>query len=511
MKTHIRDISLAALSGILTALAFPKLSLFFLGWISLLPLLFVLRRREGGRGFFLGWCAGFSFHLVLLYWIQDVPAHYGGLSWGFSALIFILFAAFLGLIWGMVAGLHCLIQKGFPRGAYLITAFIWISGEFLVSHLLTGFPWGLLGYTQYRNLAFIQASTLAGVYGLSLLLVLFQSCFVLSMDTKKRTPFLAALGLILAVHLGGWLALDVSPLSGRSFLGAVVQGNIQPEVDFTRLTDAENAALFQQHLDLSRTAVDRGASLIAWPELSVPLCFSCSHPYYQGLSQELFRFARETDCSLLLGTNETAYVGNEPKYYNTAVHLDPQGGISFYHKRHLVPFGEYTPYPKVFSFIANFTHAIGALTPGDALVLHSFSGTEYATPICYEIIFPDMVRRFVRQGARFLVTITNDGWYGRSWAPHQHFAMAVMRAVETRRYLMRSATTGISGIIDPFGRILQRSRLNTVDVLSDTITPLEGNTLYVRFGNWLCWTSLTLTGLFLIVAVITFRRQRHDR
>jgi apolipoprotein N-acyltransferase len=212
-----------------------------------------------------------------------------------------------------------------------------------------------------------------------------------------------------------------------------------------------------------------------------------------------------------LGTNETAYVAEEPKYFNTAAHLDPQGGLSFYHKRHLVPFGEYTPYEKVFSFITNFTHAIGALTPGDTPVLHNFSGMEYATPICYEIIFPDLVRRFVKSGARFLVTITNDGWYGKSWAPYQHFGMAVVRAVETRRYLMRSATTGVSGIIDPYGRIIRRSELDTQDVLWGDITPLDGITPYVRFGNWLCWVSLTLTGILLILAVIKIRRRHHER
>ena len=408
----------------------------------------------------------------------------------------------------MFAGLFCLLQKGFPRGAFILGVFIWVSGEFLLSHLLTGFPWGLLGYTQYKNLGFIQVSALTGVYGLSLLLLLFQSCFVLSMDTKKRSPFLTALALILAVHLGGWLALKPSPRSGETFRGAVIQGNIQPEVDFTRLTERETAALFRRHLDLSREAVGQGAGLIAWAELSVPLCFSCSHPYYQRLSQELFRFTRDTGCSLLLGTNETAYIQDEPLYYNTAAHLDPRGGLSFYYKRHLVPFGEYTPYEKVFSFITNFTHAIGTLTPGETPVLHNFSGTAYATPICYEIIFPDLVRRFVRQGARFLVTITNDGWYGRSWAPYQHFAMAVLRAVETRRYVMRSATTGISGIIDPYGRIMQQTRLNSEAVVWEDITPLSGTTLYVRFGNWLCWLSLTLTGLFLILAVIFSRRRR---
>jgi len=511
LNRHIRETALALLSGILTALAFPKLGLFFLGWISLIPLLYVLSSKKPGRGFFLSWCGGFGFYLILLYWIQDVPAHYGGLPWSLSTLIFVLFAAFLALLWGIFGTVFCRLRAVFPRGAFMLAAFLWVALEYILTHALTGFPWGLLGNSQYRNLLFIQVAALTGVYGLSFLLVLFQSGFVFSIVSRRRGPFFAVLGLILLVHSGGWLTLQNKvPETSETFTGAVIQGNVQPEVEFTLDNQDETYSLFQKHLDLSRQACSQGARLVIWSELSVPLCFSCGNAYYTRFTRALKAFAREQDCTMLLGTNENAYAQEGGlKFYNTAVNLKPDTELSFYYKIHLVPFGEYTPYKFLFSFIANFTHSIGELTPGGSYVLHDFEGLPYGSPICYEIIFPEFARTFVKKGARFLVTITNDGWYGRSWAPYQHFGIAALRAVETRRFLLRCATTGISGVVDPYGRILSRSLLNTEAVLTGRITPLSVETFYVRYGDWLAWLSLTLSGVFLILAMIL--KRRHDK
>ena len=176
--------------------------------------------------------------------------------------------------------------------------------------------------------------------------------------------------------------------------------------------------------------------------------------------------------------------------------------MTHYYKRHLVPFGEYTPYKKIFFFIEKMTHAIGDITPGTQYSLHRFKNVRFGSPICFEIIFPDLVRRFVKKGANFLVTITNDGWYGKSAAPYQHFSIAVLRAVENRRYLLRAATTGISGVIDPYGRILSRSELMSRTYLTGNITPRYKLTFYSKHGDILPFCSLTLTVIFLILALV---------
>jgi len=198
-------------------------------------------------------------------------------------------------------------------------------------------------------------------------------------------------------------------------------------------------------------------------------------------------------------------------YHNTALCLSPDLSTSHYYKMHLVPFGEYTPYKKIFSFIEKMTHAIGEISPGTQYKLHPFKSLKFGSPICYEIIFPNLVRKFAKKGAGFLVTITNDGWYGRSSAPYQHFSMAVLRSVENRRYLLRAATTGISGIIDPYGRILSKSKLMTQTHLTEVITPSKTLTFYTKFGDVLSFLSLTLTPVFIILAVVKKRNERKRR
>jgi apolipoprotein N-acyltransferase len=492
---------LACLSGALTALSFPKFNLFFLAWVCLVPLFFSLYKKKPGRSFLLGFSAGFVYYAILLYWIPSVPAHYGNLSSILSLLIYLLLVTLMALSWAGFALVFGTLRSSFPWLSFILAPFIWVGFEYIFTFFLTGFPWGLLGYSQVKNLAFLQTASVAGVYGLSFMLVLFQSFFFLSIKGRKRGPFFFALGAVLAVHLAGFLSLRAPAPSKDTFKAAVLQGNVSSDIYWDRISAIEIEGLFKQHLDLSRRAHLEGAKLIIWPEFSVPLCFSCEQPLYRSFKATLFQFVRETKCTLLLGTNETASQGGELRYFNTALCLSPDLSMTEYYKMHLVPFGEYTPYKRIFSFIESVTHAIGDVTPGKEHVLHSFEGKKFGSPICYEIIFPKLVRKFTEKGAEFLVTITNDGWYGTSPAPYQHFLIAVFRAVENRRFLLRAATTGISGIVDPYGRILSRSKLMTQTYLTGNITPLKKLSFYARCGDVLPVLSLTLAGIFFILAL----------
>jgi apolipoprotein N-acyltransferase len=365
-----------------------------------------------------------------------------------------------------------------------------------------------LGYSQSFNLWFLQFASLAGVYGLSFLIVLFQSLFVFSMLHKRRAPFFLALILVVLVHISGWLIMRSTPSMENSFQASVIQGNVSSDIRWEQLPDSRARHIFSQHLNMSSLAHSQGSDLVIWPEFSVPLCFSCPGYLYPEFKEELSRFSRETGTTLLLGTTETSFVQQLPRYHNSSLCLHPDSSMSLYHKMHLVPFGEYIPYKHIFFFIEKMTQAIGGLTPGKEYVLHEFEEKKFGTPICYEIIFPSLVRKFVKKGAVFLVTITNDGWYGVSSAPYQHFAIAVVRAVENRRFLLRSATTGISGIVDPYGRIIERSELMTQTYLTGNIAPQDTITLYTRFGDFAPLTGLTLSCLFLILAWV--RREKND-
>jgi apolipoprotein N-acyltransferase len=507
-KLRWPDILLVVASGALTALSFPKFNLSFLAWISLIPLLFALLNKSPRQSFLLGLIGGISFNAILIDWIPDVPSHYGNLSVGMSFLIFLVFVLYLALYWALFAWLFARVHRTYPRLIFLMVPFIWVSLEYILSHLLTGFPWGLLGYTQYRNLWFLQLTSLLGIYGISFMLVLFQSMFVISMVSRRRTPFFLALMLMIIVHLAGWSVMHPSPETRESFEAAVIQGNVSSDIDWSRIPDRQEWDLFESHMTLSSEAYHSGASLIVWPEFTVPLCFSCPFGIYPEFKARLIQFVRESRCTLLLGTSETTFSEGDVRYLNTALCLHPDLSISEYYKMHLVPFGEYIPYKKVFFFIEKLTQAIGEISPGKKFVLHQFEGNKFGSPICFEIIFPDLVRKFVKKGADFLVTITNDGWYGNSSAPYQHFAIAVVRAVENRRFLLRAATTGISGIIDPYGRILSRSEMMTQTFLTAAISPMEILTPYTRWGDFFSLACLTLSAIFLILALVLKKNGR---
>jgi apolipoprotein N-acyltransferase len=502
LKTRWIHILLVVIAGVLTALSFPKFNLSFLCWISLIPLFFALHDKTAKQSFLLGFIGGIAFNAILIYWIPAVPAHYGNLSIGMSLLIYLVFVFYLALFWAFFSWFFAKIQRVFPKLVFILAPFLWIGFEYILTHLLTGFPWGLLGYSQHKNIWFLQLSSLTGIYGLSFILVLFQSLFVYSMIHKRRTPFFLGLILVVLLHFGGWIIMKDNPSMEESFQASVLQGNVSSEIQWDQVSDVQMRDMFNQHLDLSNEAYKQGSRLIIWPEFSVPLCFSCSHSIYPEFKFQLSRFAQEFGATLLLGTNETVLSHERPHYYNTALCLHPDLSVSEYHKIHLVPFGEYTPYKKVFFFIEKMTQAIGELSPGDTFVLHQFEGKKFGTPICYEIIFPNLVRQFVRKGADFLVTITNDSWYGESSAPFQHFAIAVVRAVENRRFLLRAATTGVTGIIDPYGRILSKTEMMMQTYLTGTISPMGVLTPYTRYGDFFPVTSLTLSVLLFILALV---------
>ena len=209
---------LCLLSGALTALAFPKFGLSFLAWVSLIPLFFALLKRRALPPFWLGGLAGLVYYGVLLYWIPAVPAHYGGMPFWLCIVIYLALAGFLALYWGLFAFLFARISRAYPTGAFLLAPFLWVAMEYLMTYVFTGFPWGILGTSQYRDLPFIQVASLAGVYGVSFLLVFLQSAFVLAMTRRRKGPFFAALGLLV---LAVTSFFSVFPLPGRQPLQEV--------------------------------------------------------------------------------------------------------------------------------------------------------------------------------------------------------------------------------------------------------------------------------------------------
>jgi apolipoprotein N-acyltransferase len=284
---------------------------------------------------------------------------------------------------------------------------------------------------------------------------------------------------------------------GQSIRIGIVQGNVDQG---QRWDPAHATAIFQEHVKESRQALDEGAGLVVWPESSTPFMFE-EDPVG---AEQVRMLARQSGVPILFGSDQIEWqtVDNRripDKYFNSAFLVRADGSTDgVYRKMHLVPFGEYVPLQSLLFFAAPLTREVGTFSPGLAPTLLNVRGHPVSVAICYEVVYPSLVRRFVVGGSELLTTITNDAWFGQTSAPYQHFEQASMRAIEEGRYLVRAANTGISGIVDPYGRVLDRTGLFRAAVLVGDVRFLRTSTFYARHGDLVAYVAAGLTILLLV-------------
>jgi apolipoprotein N-acyltransferase len=373
---------------------------------------------------------------------------------------------------------------------------LWTALEFLRTYLFSGFPWALLGYTQYRQATIRLLASAVGVYGISALLILVNGTvaglLIWSLYRRggagpRRGPLLslglASVAVLATVGYGRAIWRD--PTGGIPIRIGLLQGNIDQSLKWDRNYQTATLGIYERLVQ--RTATEKPA-LIVWPETAIPF-FLRREP---ELSPRVFRLVAETGIPMLTGSPD---VGQDGLLYNAAFLLGSDGRIrGRYDKRHLVPFGEYVPLQRIFFFLDKLVVGIGDFGRGRTATVFSLNGTRFSVMICYEVIFPEEVREFVRAGAEFLVNITNDAWFGRSGAPTQHLAMAAMRAAENGTYLVRAANSGITAVIAPTGEILAATGLFTEAALVETIRARTAETPYTRYGDILAWVCLVYLG-----------------
>jgi apolipoprotein N-acyltransferase len=498
---------LPLLSGILLALSFPKFGSSAVAWIALVPLLVQLadpRRRSSGpwRSFASGLTCGVGYFAGTVYWTSGVMATYGGISAPVAVALAALLVAFLSLFPAIFALAQARLVGHFGSNALLLAPAVWIATELGRTVVFGGFPWALVGYSQASVLPIAQTASLAGVYGLSGLVVLSSAAFTMAIIRTGRTRWmpLAVTGAFVAAA-ASWGAARIAngnlTHDGAALRVGLIQGNVPQDRKWDPSYEGE---ILWRYLEATREAADRGARLIIWPESATPF-------YYQeSVKSEAIRvLARERDVWILLGSDELAR-DNPAVSYNSAFLIRPDGWTAgVYRKVQLVPFGEYVPFRRLLFFARPLVEAVSDFSPGEAPVLLPFDGHALSTAICYEVVYPALIRSGVRQGSTLLTTITNDAWFGRSSAPYQHFEMAAMRAIEQGRYLARSANTGISGIVDPYGRVLMASDLFVPRVLVGDVRLTGHPTVYARIGDAPAYASVLVT---LIALVATRRRAR---
>ena len=496
-----RSLALAVLSGLLLTASFPSIGYSFLAWFSLVPFLFALRGLSVRSGLLLSFVVGLVFFCGTIYWVTNSLHVYGHMPLLPATIITLLLCIILALFIAPFGAAIIHVRTTRPGIVFLAAPALWVTMEFARTHLFSGFPWVLAGYSQYRTLPLIQAADLAGVYGVSFVIVLVNVAIEeLISDRKRFAPPLTAAVVLIAVLGYGYHRLNENIVPGGINI-TVVQGNIEQDRKWDPAYQNEVIATYKR---LTRKAVEQKSDLFIWPETAAPFYFEGVDAPYPALTDDLRRFVRSTRTPLLIGSPTYEKKDGRHLLKNSAFLLDRDGMTkSVYHKMHLVPFGEYVPLKSsLLFFVEKMVQPDGDFQRGTeytVMKVRLLTGEDVVmgTVICYEIIFPDLVRRFVNEGATVMTTITNDAWFGRTGAPYQHFSMAVFRAVENRVPIVRAANTGISGFIDAKGRILGSSGIFTEAVFTRSLAPGATKTFYTRFGDVFSW--LCILGTFLAV------------
>ena len=554
---------LVLFSASLQIAVFPLPDLYFLCWVAVAPLLVALLRarepdtlqlRAGvrllparpGQAFLLAYCCGVLWYAGTCYWIYNTMRQYGGVGTAAAIGLLILFCLYLAIYHGVFGLLIGLLVNTAPvprpagaqsgradpagtnpssRRVLLLAPFAWVAVE-LARTRITGFPWDLLGITQVDNIPLARISTVTGVYGLSFEIMVVNTALAAAFVIRgergqpgKRKPLLlATVAAIAVLQAGRWIVPPPLPASQSARL---VQQNVPilQGGDWTKeyfegtLRDLTWVSLNNPALNNSGSnTADQDQSkpsfsplppphlgLIVWPESPAP--FYTTDPAFREAVSNL---AREARAWMLVGSLGIRNAGETPEHatqlFNSASLVSPGGEwVSRYDKMHLVPFGEYVPFKRVFGFAGGLTKEVGDFSPGTSRAPLQAGDAKLGVFICYESIFPDEIRQLAANGAQVLVNVSNDGWYGDSGAYAQHLKQARMRAVENNRWLLRDTNTGVTASIDPYGRVVSTIPRKIRAALDAHYALTNVTTFYTRYGDWFAYLCaiISIAGLFL--------------
>jgi len=469
----------------LLAFSFSSGHNWIFAWVAFVPLFFALDNKSAKRAFLLSYFTGIVFWAGTVYWLIHVTL----LG---QALLILYLSLYFGLF-----GL--LITRPFAKCGLLFIPSLWVIIEYLRSHLLTGFPWALLGYSQYANLPVIQIADLAGVWLVSFL-IMFVNASIKEALLKRQRRYLFFAGVLITLDLiyGALRLSRVEPAEALRI--SVVQGNIPQELKWDT---GSREFILNRYFKLTGEAKKDAPDLIIWPEAALPVVLEDEPVYYE----RLVRYVKTISQPLMFG----AVTNRRGSYYNSALLLSKEGKLlQRYDKLHLVPFGEFIPFRSALPFLETIA-PIGDITRGRNYTLFTIQRRglkiqhQFGVLICFEDVFPELARQFVNKGADFLVNITNDAWFGKTAEAYQHLAASVFRAVENRVYLVRSANTGVSGFIDPQGRAVslvndgEGNLIFTPGYKTESISLHRQPSFYGYYGDF-----LIVVCLFLLVYIALF-------
>jgi apolipoprotein N-acyltransferase len=491
-----------AISGLLLVLSFPPVDIYPFAFIALAPFLIIIHRLSGKEAFKAGFFMGLVYFFGTTYWIYHSMHYYGGMGLVLSLIIVFALACYLALYPALFSWIFSVRMKNSRLPSLILAPALWVSLEYLRSYFITGFPWSTLGYSQWKFLSLIQVADITGVYGVSFIVVGVNAAIADYFILKRRMremplfptsyTFVTLIGFVLGlvfVFSYGFFRMS-QPIPGAPLKASVVQGNIDQAKKWDVRFQDEVLTTYEK---LTTGAFLENPQLIVWPESSLPFPLDERDPRLAQVKQ----LEAASGTPLIVGA-----IREKPEkpgaYANSAALIDA-GNISYvYDKIHLVPFGEYIPMRRVLFFVNKLSDAIGQYEPGATYRRGAIKQGQFATLVCYEIVFPGLVRKFFRDGGDFIVTITNDAWFGGSSGPYQHWSMAALRAVENRKPVIRAANTGISGFFSSRGEVIKQTRLFERKTLTAQVTTDPRKTIYSRFGDLFAYVCILITLFFMI-------------
>ena len=503
--------ALVIASGLALALAFPKFDVSLMAWVAFVPFFYAVEGEPLKRIFWWGWLQGLACYVGSLYWVVITLNEFAGVHFVLSLLPMLLLATVVGVYTALALWAGEFIARRLRLPIVLTMPLAWAAVELVRTYFPIGFPWNLLGETQYRNLALIQFSEFTGTYGISALILFFNAVvFMVLMRRGSRRLQTVSLSVLTGVMIatigfGNWRMHELKTIKpDGSFRVAMVQGNIPQSVKWD---PNALAPTFKIYSEQSTQGAKQGADLIVWPEAAATFIFQPDELYPAGDAEDanyrasLLQLAHDLGKPILFGapaliTRDSRVIG----FANRAYMVSAQGQVAgWYDKIQLVPFGEYVPFRAVLGYFVNrIVHGMGDMIPGTQQTLFDVNGAKLSVLICYESIFPDLARRSVKEGADVMVNITNDAWYGTSSAPYQLLAMSAMRSVETKVPMIRVANTGISAIILSDGSITATTPLFKRGTELEDVAWHPTRTLYTVVGDLFAQICLLLTAIALI-------------
>lgn len=478
-------------------------------FVALVPLLLLTSVDSAKARFLSGLGVGLVHFLLQLYWIVIVLGRYGGLGWYFSYPATVLLSLYMAIYFGLFVLIAGGVLKRWGAPVFLVLApLLWVGLDWLRGVLFSGLPWMDLGYGLWQSTYLLQVADIFGHHFLTFLIVLGNAVIFLAVQRKNKKAVTKAFSLVAVVFLcvGGYGYFRLAQLDERlaqteKIRFGIVQGNIDQSMKWE---PAEQKRTVDSYVQLTRTLLDgeKAPQLVVWPETALPF-----YPSRSPLFDPVPHLANEANAAILTGSPWFETVDAKQRifnFYNGALLLPPDGkGIDLYFKSHLVPFGEYVPLRKVLFFLGPLVETVGDFTPGKIEKPLTYKSARCGVLICFESIFPEITRKWVGNGANVLINLTNDAWYGRSSAPHHSMAMSVLRAVESRRSLVRAANTGISGFVDPLGRVEKSSDIFVTWAESRNVFLLEEMSFHSRYGYLFgrcCFFLTAMVGVLLLLS-----------